>query len=209
MRTIHVLRKPCSEGTVAANVLKWGTGALNVDACRIGTGGERLSCSRADPYHAADGSQRTWNPTSTKGIEREQHSAGRWPANVILQHLDGCRCMGTAKAGLGEGFREARTLGTSRHDGAESYRLKIGVQSAPRGREGETTDNWICVPGCPVAALDRQSGILKSAVAVEIKTSPVHGQFVSNARTVPGVNQHGGEGGASRFFQHVKIKVKE
>ena len=35
MRTIHVLRKPCSEGTVAANVLKWGTGALNVDGCRI------------------------------------------------------------------------------------------------------------------------------------------------------------------------------
>ena len=59
------------------------------------------------------------------------------------------------------------------------------------------------------ASLDKQSGTLKSAVAVEVKTSPVHGQFVSNARTVPGVNQHGGEGGASRFFQHVKIKVKE
>ena len=89
MRTIHVLRKPCSEGTVAANVLRHGTGAINVDGCRIGTGGERLSCSRADPYHAADGSQRTWNPTSTKGIEREQHSAGRWPANVLHDGSEG------------------------------------------------------------------------------------------------------------------------
>lgn len=35
MKTIHVLRKPCSESTVAANVLRHGTGAINVDATRI------------------------------------------------------------------------------------------------------------------------------------------------------------------------------
>ena len=31
-------RKPLSEKTVAANVLKWGTGALNIDACRFRPG---------------------------------------------------------------------------------------------------------------------------------------------------------------------------
>lgn len=30
-----LIRKPCSEKTVAKNVLKWGTGALNIDASRI------------------------------------------------------------------------------------------------------------------------------------------------------------------------------
>jgi hypothetical protein len=30
-----LLRKPISEDTVAANVLKWGTGAINVDGCRV------------------------------------------------------------------------------------------------------------------------------------------------------------------------------
>jgi hypothetical protein len=25
MKVVHLLRKPCSEGTVAANVLRWGT----------------------------------------------------------------------------------------------------------------------------------------------------------------------------------------
>jgi len=30
-------RKPLSEKTVAANVLKWGTGGINIDACRVGT----------------------------------------------------------------------------------------------------------------------------------------------------------------------------
>ena len=32
---IVLARKPLSEGTVAANVLRWRTGALNIDACRI------------------------------------------------------------------------------------------------------------------------------------------------------------------------------
>src|SRR5215207_99431 len=33
---IVVARKPLSERTVAANVLRWGTGAINVDGCRVG-----------------------------------------------------------------------------------------------------------------------------------------------------------------------------
>lgn len=37
---ICVARKPLSEKTVAANVLKWGTGGMNIDACRVGTGNE-------------------------------------------------------------------------------------------------------------------------------------------------------------------------
>ena len=32
-------RKPLSEKTVAANVLKWGTGGLNIDGCRVGSEG--------------------------------------------------------------------------------------------------------------------------------------------------------------------------
>ncbi len=35
---IVLARKPLSESTVAANVLKWGTGALNIDGCRVATG---------------------------------------------------------------------------------------------------------------------------------------------------------------------------
>jgi hypothetical protein len=34
---ICLARKPLSEPTIAANVLKWGTGALNIDGCRIET----------------------------------------------------------------------------------------------------------------------------------------------------------------------------
>jgi DNA modification methylase len=43
---IVLARKPLSEGTVAANVLKWGTGAININACRVEVAGQR-------PYHEA------------------------------------------------------------------------------------------------------------------------------------------------------------
>lgn len=35
---IVLARKPLSEGSIAANVLRWGTGALNIDGCRVPTG---------------------------------------------------------------------------------------------------------------------------------------------------------------------------
>ena len=34
---ICVARKPISEPSIAANVLKWGTGAINIDGCRVGS----------------------------------------------------------------------------------------------------------------------------------------------------------------------------
>lgn len=76
---IVVARKPLI-GTVAENVLAHGTGALNIDASRIGR-------ADGDVSHAG-------NRTSTFGTQETvsggdgsggwEQSAGRWPANVIL-----------------------------------------------------------------------------------------------------------------------------
>jgi site-specific DNA-methyltransferase (adenine-specific) len=65
-------RKPL-EGTVAENVLKWGTGAINVDGCRVQTGEstERQSGVNGGIY-GADGRANVRGST-----------AGRWPANII------------------------------------------------------------------------------------------------------------------------------
>jgi len=82
---IVVARKPI-EGTVAANVLEWGTGGLNIDGSRIGT--ETRENSPAS--YAQD--------SATRGKSNGGHSGGfnysseaqattvtgRWPANVIL-----------------------------------------------------------------------------------------------------------------------------
>ena len=45
---IILARKPLSEKTVAANVLRWGTGALNIDGCRVGDSGARNNGRKVD-----------------------------------------------------------------------------------------------------------------------------------------------------------------
>lgn len=74
---IVVARKPLS-GTVAANVLAHGTGALNVDACRIEATGRPLRESFSKPSTGVYGDG--LNGCRAVGST----DSGRWPANVIL-----------------------------------------------------------------------------------------------------------------------------
>jgi DNA modification methylase len=89
---IVVARKPLV-GTVAANVLAHGTGALNVDACRIGYdpndptlawgekfgGGKRNA--QGEDYAQGSGTSGLLGVGKTTG---SVSPAGRWPANVVL-----------------------------------------------------------------------------------------------------------------------------
>jgi site-specific DNA-methyltransferase (adenine-specific) len=82
-------RKPLS-GTVAANVLEHGTGALNIDATRIGTskrvpGG--LSRTKGNSLSgSADGSLR--RETGEEGGHNP--NIGRWPPHLLLTHAADC-----------------------------------------------------------------------------------------------------------------------
>ena len=81
LEPITMARKPIT-GTVAANVLAHGTGAMNIDGCRVGTGGDKgvwpitaraaKRGSMAGPLNAAVTDQAT----------------GRWPANLIHDGSD-------------------------------------------------------------------------------------------------------------------------
>ena len=75
---IVLARKPL-DGTVAANVLKWGVGGLNIDGCRVDFESES---DRWNPEHH----KQTSNGDGYCGINNGVVSAapsGRWPANVI------------------------------------------------------------------------------------------------------------------------------
>jgi DNA modification methylase len=81
---IVVARKPLA-GTVAANVLEHGTGALNIDACRVAMTTEDADFIRktarpnsAGQAHTGDVMNRPAAPTVNV------HEAGRWPTNVVL-----------------------------------------------------------------------------------------------------------------------------
>ena len=89
MEPITVARKPLT-GTVAANVLEWGTGGLNINGCRV-----EFQCDSDKDSAKPQGRATTKangaaaaTPDAGRGIERiefpiKQHAAGRWPANLI------------------------------------------------------------------------------------------------------------------------------
>jgi site-specific DNA-methyltransferase (adenine-specific) len=79
---IVVMRKPIERGlTEAANVLKWGTGALNIDACRL-PGGKRVPGSVSkDPSGRVALGQRGRETGRESGHDP---NVGRWAPNVAL-----------------------------------------------------------------------------------------------------------------------------
>jgi DNA modification methylase len=96
---IVVARKPLSEKTVAENVLKWGTGGINIDACRVGTeertyglkGGENLNnLSRLNGKDSPDAKGCGAYGIGAKQVNiGEKTVSGRFPANVILDEEAG------------------------------------------------------------------------------------------------------------------------
>ncbi|MFG1226050.1 DNA methyltransferase [Xanthobacter wiegelii] len=73
---IILARKPL-EGTVAANVLAHGTGALNIDGCRIEAGDKTPA-----PVGRFGGSE--IGPTGLRGVrDGRANDLGRFPANVL------------------------------------------------------------------------------------------------------------------------------
>jgi DNA modification methylase len=81
-----LVRKPCSEKTVAANVLKWGTGALNIDAGRID------SIRPAQSYSAPDIRGNKFNDAGTR-LDKTftaPENLGRFPANLVFSHTEHC-----------------------------------------------------------------------------------------------------------------------
>lgn len=79
LEPVTVARKPL-RGTVAENVLRYGTGGVNVDGCRVGTdAGWSYPNGRggSEPHHMERGDR---NGVAGKPCKA---TAGRWPANMI------------------------------------------------------------------------------------------------------------------------------
>lgn len=69
---IVLARKPLA-GTLARNLAEHGTGAMNIDACRL---------ALTDQDHPSEG--------RSPSRRRTANPAGRWPTNVLLSHGSSC-----------------------------------------------------------------------------------------------------------------------
>jgi site-specific DNA-methyltransferase (adenine-specific) len=82
---ITVAQKPI-KGTIASNVLEWGTGAINVDATRVPMDEDdfaKLSAGVEKIRERGGVMDNSWKNSSDLSGANPANPAGRWPANFI------------------------------------------------------------------------------------------------------------------------------
>jgi site-specific DNA-methyltransferase (adenine-specific) len=90
---ICVARKPLA-GTVVANVLAFGTGALNIDACRVGVDSTRRATLKVMSSRGAAGdsfANQDHRYADRLSSYPTGSDAGRWPANLVHDGSDEVR----------------------------------------------------------------------------------------------------------------------
>ena len=95
--TWYLVRKDV-EGTIGDNVLKHGTGGLNIDGCRIlyGEGDELKGKVIGGPVNGDKYGGSSLNKSATKHPKEgiKANDIGRWPTNLVLTHSALCDSKG-------------------------------------------------------------------------------------------------------------------
>ena len=121
---IILARKPF-KGTVAANVLEWGTGAINVDGCRVGDD------VRHNPSCMNSGGTAT--PVLTQGRETQgRETQGRFPANLIHDGSD--EVVGLFPHTHGHGSKTHSGSDKGMFDWGTAHRAQTGGDSGSAAR---------------------------------------------------------------------------
>lgn len=211
---IVMARKPF-KGTVASNVLQYGTGAINVDGCRVGTESRVNQPAGNKPGSGVYQLGITGMPPDADPTECQ----GRWPANVVLSHsadcvpsadwplcVDGCP---VAELDRQSGQSTSRIQPKTERKGGKATDFAMRTSGATHEDSGGASRFFMqCAPDCPVAELDRQSGVTRSTVRVsEDKDEPADTFSLGRSGITP--RGHSDQGGASRFFYCAKASKAE
>jgi len=196
--------KPAHEGWKLAR--NGPSTPLNIDDCRVGVGagGSREGEASAVRRYTADGVDFAATPGPRGGA-----AAGRWPATVELSHTPWCQCVGTRRVASAKwGLGERRNTGIGYGGGAGG-----AVTASHEEKDGtEVIAAWQCVEGCPVLALDRESGETKGGERAGGGSRPAGFGNVgaSKGTAIPVGRDYPDTGTASRFFaQHPAVDPDE
>lgn len=128
LEPITVARKPF-KGTVAQNVLEHGTGAINIDGCRVGVEGSRTNSSGASVLHVGISSG------MTRGTETTIRDCGRWPANLIHDgSAEVLACFPETKSGGGNKHPKAKSTFMASTDRDNYAGMSMGGDSGNASR---------------------------------------------------------------------------
>jgi DNA modification methylase len=191
---IVLARKPLEKGlSIAENVLKWGTGGINIDGCRVGV--------ESRSFNSKGIASGFGNYVGGKKFEGqgEVNVSGRFPANIILTHHPECECKGLKKV---KAISGGCKFNSAFFKSGESNFTPNGGIGDENGEE--TVENWDCHPDCPIRIMDEQSGISKSNDSK--RNRQTLGSFGMPNDETPEYND---KGGASRFFYVAKASKSE
>ena len=141
------------EGTVAENVLKHGTGAINVDGCRVGTGGYDAPGDRGHESNR----NRASGYALTAG---KSNASGRWPANLIHDGSD--EVVGLFPVNRGKAAPPRTFCRTSDTTGWSGGSKAMEVAGVDRGDTGSAARFFYCAKA---SKADRDEGLTRPAVA--------------------------------------------
>jgi len=190
-----LLRKPISESSIARNVLKWGTGALNIDGCRYAYGDTAWPGPQEGPAMKWDTPRGgIWTTDDGAISDLNPNPLGRFPANVYA-----CQKPSRAEKETGCEHLPAKT-------GAEAVSRAEGSKGldSPRsgaGRTAETIKNihstvkpvalmrWLCRLVTPPGGLvldcfmgSGTTGVAATLEGFDFEGVEMSGEFVNIAR---------------------------
>jgi site-specific DNA-methyltransferase (adenine-specific) len=206
LEPITVARKPLEEKTVAQNVLKWGTGGINIDGSRVESSGKDLEklngewdrewntdySTYADKVGGSAGFNMDSAKVENKGI------TGRFPANLIHDGSEEVVRLFPESMGMSGGGKHKATYNK---DGVIAGGGHDGNDSHIRGDSGSAARFFYCAKA---SKSDRNEGLDDFE---EVKTNKM-GSFGSqeNFDCRDGANRVGDKGSSTQRNHHPTVK---
>jgi DNA modification methylase len=134
LEPVTVARKPLSEKTVAENCLKWGTGGINIDGCRVGSEERTYKAGLTNNERLNDDG---WEKVGNDNVEKT--ATGRFPANLIHDGSDEVVSL----------FPNTKGSSATRTNSPESKQVygdygKVSTQSDSWGDSGSAARYFYC-----------------------------------------------------------------
>ena len=211
---IVLARKPLEKGlSIAENVLKWGTGGINIDGCRVGFKNEAdYKESTQKNQHADFGTKPITNNTVYGDYSMVQpknyQPEGRFPANLILTHHPDCELKGLKKVKGVTGGKNDIVV-DSKFGQVSNIPQKPFDYVDINGEE--TIEHWECHEDCPIRIMDEQSGISKGVIRKPNGNAILNTEkgWNNNSMIDKTIRGHADSGGSSRFFYCAKASKSE
>ena len=202
---IYIFQKPIEKGlNISQNVLKHGTGAINVDGSRIGLTDDEPNNRGNRGLGRSSGGHKTAyiGGEKEKQLKEYQQHNGRFPSNSVFLHHPECKQIGVKK--VKGGSESGYNFEESNQDNPTKItkNIKSGIHYGK-----ETVPNFQCHPSCLISKLDKDSGELKSGSHIKGSPNGSNAAFGKELNRINDYDIQGDQGTASRFFKQFTYDI--